>query len=60
MPSTKDIEWAKLVLDEYQAALQAGKGAISVKGKMIDVASLRMCQAVVEKARVVGLLNDSN
>lgn len=58
VPSPKDIEWAKRVLDEYEAALREGKGAISIKGKMIDVASLRMCRATVEKARMAGLLND--
>jgi citrate lyase beta subunit len=60
VPSAKDIEWAQLVLNEYQAALKAGKGAISVKGKMIDVASLRMCEATVAKARSAGLLGDSD
>lgn len=60
VPSKKEMEWAKMVLEEYQAALKAGQGAISVKGKMIDVASLRMCQATVEKARIAGLLNDSD
>ena len=58
VPSPKDIEWAKRVLEEYEAALREGKGAISIKGKMIDVASLRMCRATVEKARMAGLLND--
>lgn len=58
VPSEKDMQWAKLVLNEYEAALKQGKGAISVKGKMIDVASLRMCRATVEKARLAGLLND--
>ena len=57
VPSEKEIGWARLVLDEYEAALREGKGAISVKGKMIDVASLRMCQAIVERAKLAGLLN---
>lgn len=57
VPSEKDIEWAQTVLSEYEAALREGKGAISVKGKMIDVASLRMCRTIVERARLAGLLN---
>ena len=57
VPSEKEIGWARLVLDEYEAALREGRGAISVKGKMIDVASLRMCQAIVERAKLAGLLN---
>lgn len=57
VPSQKEIDWARTVLDEYEAALREGRGAISVKGKMIDVASLRMCRAIVEKAQLAGLLN---
>lgn len=57
VPSQKEIDWARTVLDEYEAALREGRGAISVKGKMIDVASLRMCRALVERAQLAGLLN---
>lgn len=57
VPSDKEIGWARMVLDEYEAALREGRGAISVKGKMIDVASLRMCRAIVERAQLAGLLN---
>lgn len=56
-PPPKDIEWAQKVLNEYEAALKEGRGAISVNGKMIDVASLRMCRTIVEKARMAGLLD---
>jgi len=56
IPAEKDIQWARMVLNEYEAALQQGKGAISLNGKMIDVASLRMCRAIVEKAKLAGLL----
>ncbi|MDG4551052.1 MAG: CoA ester lyase [Candidatus Contendobacter sp.] len=57
VPSEKEIDWARTVLNEYEAALREGRGAISVKGKMIDVASLRMCGAIVERAKLAGLLN---
>ncbi len=57
VPSEKEIDWARTVLDEYEAALREGRGAISVKGKMIDVASLRMCRAIVERAKLAGLVN---
>lgn len=57
VPSEKEINWARTVLDEYEAALREGRGAISVKGKMIDVASLRMCRAIVERAKLAGLVN---
>ncbi len=57
MPSEKDIAWARTVLTEYEAALREGRGAISVNGKMIDVASLKMCQTIVDRARLAGLLD---
>ncbi len=57
VPSEKEIEWAKTVLSEYEAGLREGRGAISVKGKMIDVASLRICRTIVERAQLAGLLN---
>lgn len=56
VPSDKDIEWAQTVLSAYEAALKEGRGAISVKGKMIDAASLKMCNAIVNRARLAGLL----
>ncbi len=57
VPSHKDIEWAQEVLSAYEAASAEGRGAISVKGKMIDVASLRMCNRIVDRARLAGLLD---
>ncbi len=56
VPSEKDIEWAQAVLSAYEAALKEGRGAVSVKGKMIDVASLKMCNTIVNRARLAGLL----
>ncbi|MCB1921153.1 MAG: CoA ester lyase [Candidatus Competibacteraceae bacterium] len=56
VPSEKELAWAQTVLSEYERARQEGRGALSVKGKMIDVASLRMCQTTVERARLAGLL----
>lgn len=57
VPARNDIEWAQTVLTAYEAAVKEGKGAISVKGKMIDVASLRMCRTIVDKAKLAGLLS---
>jgi len=56
IPSEKQLEWAQTVLNEYETAVREGRGAISVNGKMIDVASLRMCRTLVEKAQLAGLL----
>jgi citrate lyase beta subunit len=56
VPSDKDIEWAQTVLSAYEVALKERKGAISVKGKMIDAASLKICNTIVSRARLAGLL----
>lgn len=56
VPPEQDILWAQTVLNEYEAAVAVGKGAISVNGKMVDVASLRMCRSIVDRARLAGLL----
>ncbi len=56
VPSEKEIEWAQAVLSAYDAALKEGRGAISVKGKMIDEASLKMCNTIVNRAKLAGLL----
>ncbi len=57
VPSGKEIDWAQMVLDEYEAALNEGRGAISVNGKMIDVASIKICRNIVELAKLAGLLH---
>lgn len=57
VPSEDDIEWAQTVLSAYEAALKEGRGAISVKGKMVDVASLKMCHTIVNRAKLAGLLD---
>jgi len=43
------VEWAQKVLDAYAAAAAAGTGAITVEGKMVDAASLRVAQATLAK-----------
>lgn len=44
------VAWARKVLDAYGEATTAGKGAITVDGKMIDAASLRVARAIVAKS----------
>jgi citrate lyase subunit beta/citryl-CoA lyase len=56
VPSQRELSWAQTVVSEYEAAVREGKGAVSVNGRMIDVASLRMCQAVVQRAQLAGIL----
>lgn len=55
-PAASELAWARTVLAEYAAATAAGRGAITVGGKMIDAASLRMAETIVDRARLAGLL----
>jgi citrate lyase beta subunit len=43
------VAWAQRVLDAYEEAMRAGTGAITVDGKMVDAASLRVARAIVQK-----------
>ncbi|MCA1666893.1 MAG: CoA ester lyase [Thermomicrobia bacterium] len=44
------VTWARRVLDAYEEAMRAGKGAITVDGKMVDAASLRIACAIIAKS----------
>ena len=46
-PAPAEVERAQAVVNAYTQATAAGKGAISLDGKMIDAANLRMAQAVL-------------
>ncbi len=50
-PTEKEIEWAKKVVSAYEEASAAGSGSISVDGKMVDAASIRMAQNTLDLPR---------
>jgi citrate lyase subunit beta/citryl-CoA lyase len=56
-PPEKDVQWAQTVVAEYEKALAEGRGAISVNGKMVDAANLRVARLIVEKAKLAGMLD---
>ena len=56
-PTAAEIGWAREVTTAYDAALAAGRGAVSVAGKMIDEASLRACRQVLDRARRARLID---
>ena len=53
-PTEKDIEWAEKVVAAYEEADAAGSGAVSVEGKMVDAASIRMARNTLGSARSPG------
>lgn len=56
VPPEAELRWALRVLDATAAASAEGHGAISLDGRMVDVASIRLSQTIVARARLAGLL----
>jgi citrate lyase subunit beta/citryl-CoA lyase len=46
-PSPEEVAWARRVLAAYAEAGEAGIGAISLDGRLIDAASIRMAEATI-------------
>jgi len=53
-PSDKEIAFARAQLEAYQAAAKSGAGAGRAGGMLVDAASLRLFQAVIDRARQTG------
>jgi malyl-CoA/(S)-citramalyl-CoA lyase len=49
-PSDAEIDRARRILDAMEEAAKEGKGAVSLDGRLIDAASIRMAQNLVAKA----------
>ncbi len=54
-PTPEDIDRARRVLDAYAEAKTAGRGAVSVDGRMIDQATVRLARQLWEHARHLNL-----
>ncbi|HMQ32116.1 MAG TPA: CoA ester lyase [Chloroflexaceae bacterium] len=50
-PPAEEVTWAEAVLRAYAQAVAQGRGAVSLDGKMIDAANIRMAQVIVEQHR---------
>lgn len=50
-PTPEEVTWAQRVIDAYNQAEAAGSGVASVDDKMIDTASVRIAEGVLESAR---------
>ena len=49
-PTEEEVEWARKVVQAYEEANAAGRGAISVDGQMIDAASVRIARNTLDLA----------
>ncbi len=53
-PTQREVEWAEKVVAAYEEANAAGSGAVSVEGKMVDAASIKMARNTLDFARRPG------
>ncbi|WP_028714603.1 CoA ester lyase [Paracoccus sp. J55] len=52
-PSAAEVERAQKILDAMAKAEAEGKGAVSLDGRLIDYASIRQAEVLVQKARQI-------
>ena len=48
-PSAEEVAHAKAVVEAYDEAVKAGRGAVGKDGKMIDYANIRMAKALLKR-----------
>jgi malyl-CoA/(S)-citramalyl-CoA lyase len=53
-PSEAEVNKAQRILEAMAEAQKEGKGAVALDGKLIDLASIRQAQVLVEKAKQIG------
>jgi len=52
-PSEQEVAQAQRVLDAMEQADREGKGAVSLDGRLIDIASIKQAENLVEKAKQI-------
>jgi len=52
-PSEEEVVRAKRILEAMEQAAKEGKGAVSLDGRLIDYASIRQAEVLVEKAQQI-------
>lgn len=55
-PSEEEAKKAQRIVEEYQKAMEEGRGAVSVDGQMVDEATHKMAKNIAEKAKQAGIL----
>ena len=54
-PSPAEVNKAQRIVDAMAQASREGKGAVSLDGRLIDIASIRMAEALLTKAQAMGV-----
>ena len=52
-PSEAEVTKARKILVAMDEAAKSGRGAVSLDGRLIDIASIRMAQALIDKASAI-------
>jgi malyl-CoA/(S)-citramalyl-CoA lyase len=52
-PSAAEVDKAKRIMEAMAQAAREGKGAVSLDGRLIDIASIRMAESLLAKARSI-------
>lgn len=52
-PSEAEVQRAQRIIEAMEQAQREGKGAVSLDGKMVDIASIKMAENLLEKAKVI-------
>ena len=53
-PAGKEVDRARRILEAMEQAAKEGKGAVSLDGRLIDIASIRQAEALVATADRIG------
>jgi citrate lyase subunit beta-like protein len=53
-PSVEEIDYARRVIETFEASQREGRGAYALDGKMIDMPLLKNARKVLERARAAG------
>ena len=54
-PSEAEVTKAKRIVAAMEQAAKEGKGAVSLDGRLIDIASIRQAEALLNKAAAMGM-----
>jgi len=52
-PSDAEVTKARRIMEAMAQAAKEGKGAVSLDGRLIDIASIRMAEALIKKAEAI-------
>ena len=54
-PSEAEVTKAQRIVEAMKQAAKEGKGAVSLDGRLIDIASIRQAQGLLDKAKAMGI-----